>query len=74
MDYFSDIELSGFHSDASILFHEWSDSIEPYSSQADDNLAAFANACEKIGIPRSCIATSKDYSTRNVVDDDQTDV
>ena len=40
--------------------------LENYSVQAEENLAAFGVACEKIQIPRSCIATSKDFKDKNV--------
>lgn len=41
-------------------------SLENYSQQADDNLSTFGVACEKMQIPRSCIATSNDFKEKNV--------
>lgn len=42
-------------------------SVENFSQEVDDNLSTFGDACEKIQIPRSCIATSNDFKEKNVL-------
>ena len=40
--------------------------LEPLSAKAEDNLFVFTRACEKIQIPRTCIATPADFKDHNV--------
>ena len=65
-DYVGSETIDSYHIDAS---SEWAlrcDSVEIDSVQAEENLCIFGVACEKLQIPRSCIATSKDFKEKNV--------
>lgn len=65
-DYVGSETIDSYHIDAS---SEWAlrrDSVEIDSVQAEENLYIFGVACEKLQIPRSCIATSKDFKEKNV--------
>ena len=42
-------------------------SIESFSQQAEENYTIFSDACEKIQIPRSCVATASDFKEKNVI-------
>lgn len=65
-DYIGCDMIDSYHLDARLEWTWNGDAIDSESAQAEENLLIFGVACERMQIPRWCVATYRDFKEKNV--------